>query len=59
MKESLITFIVVFTYLYFTISWIVNVFQFITLDFQEPYKEEFIKAFGILIPPLSGITVWL
>lgn len=59
MKDSLITLSVVGIYLYLIISWIVNAFQFFTLDFEEPYKEEFIKAAGLLIPPLSGITVWL
>lgn len=58
-SSSLITAFIVGLYLYLVVAWIINVFQFVALDFQEPYKEEFVKAAGILIPPLSGITVWL
>lgn len=43
---------------YFGITWIVNLIQFIQCDFAEPYKEEVIKALGVFIPGVSGITVW-
>ena len=42
---------------YFGVCWIVNIIQLISCDFEPSYKEEVIKAIG-LIGPAAGITVW-
>jgi len=44
-------------YGYFGVCWIVNIIQLINCDFEPSYKEEVIKAIG-LIGPTAGITVW-
>ena len=40
------------------IAWFVNLVQFFMCDFESPFKEEIIHAFGIFMPPISVITVW-
>lgn len=44
--------------LYMGLSWVINLIQFFKLDFNEPYKDEIIKLIGVVVPPLSSITVW-
>lgn len=44
--------------LYMGLCWITNLIQFFKLDFNEPYKDEIIKLIGVVVPPLSSITVW-
>lgn len=51
-------FVTILPYVYLTFSWLVNAYQFFCLDFEPSYKEEIIKALGLFIPPLSGVTVW-
>lgn len=41
------------------ISWIVNLIKLIQCDFASPFKEEVIHLLGVLVPPISLITVWL
>lgn len=50
-------FVIIF-YAYLVISWFVNAYHFFCLDFEPSYRDEIIKALGLFIPPLSGITVW-
>lgn len=45
-------------YAFFIICWIVNLVQFLKCDFEAPYREEIIKLVGIIIAPVSAITVW-
>ena len=51
-------FVTILFYVYLISSWFVNAYQFFCLDFEPSYREEIIKAVGLFIPPLSGITVW-
>lgn len=44
--------------LYMGLSWVINLIQFFKLDFNEPYKDEIIKLIGVVVPPLSSVTVW-
>ena len=48
----------IFFAIYFTVSWIVNLIQFIGCDFAEPYKDEVIYGIGVFIPPAAMVTVW-
>jgi len=45
-------------WIYIVICWVVNVIKVLNCDFASPYKEEVIGLLGVVIPPLSGITVW-
>ena len=48
----------IFLVIYTIIAWFINLFHFLNCDFESPYKEEFIKALGVFMPPVSAITVW-
>ena len=37
---------------------VINIIQFFSLDFDPIGKTEVIKAIGVFIPPLAGITVY-
>ncbi len=50
-------FVIVF-YAYLVISWFINAYQLLQLDFEPSYRDEVVKAVGLFIPPLSGVTVW-
>ena len=43
--------------LYAFVSWFVNIYMFLTCDFEGPWKDEIIHGLG-LWPILSWITVW-
>ena len=45
-------------WIYEIICWIINIIQFFSLDFDPIGKTEVIKAIGVFIPPLAGITVY-
>ena len=45
-------------YIYFIASWVINLIQFISCDFAEPYREEVIKGLGVFLGLLSVVTVW-
>lgn len=51
-------FVTILPYVYLTVSWFVNAYQFFCLDFEPSYRDEIIKALGLFIPPLSDVTVW-
>lgn len=51
-------YLIIGIYIYFIVAWIINLVQFFQCDFAEPYKEEVIKAIGIFLVPIAGITVW-
>ena len=42
----------------FVIAYITNIVKLLLCDFASPYKEEFIHALGIFIPPASFVTVF-
>jgi hypothetical protein len=44
-------------WLYFIVSWIINLVKLISCDFEGPWKDEIVHAIG-LIGPAAGITVW-
>lgn len=45
--------------LYLIICWIINIIGLFNLSFDGPsYKIEIIKAIGVIVPPLAGITVY-
>ena len=44
---------------YTTITWFINIIRFLTCDFSAPWKEEIITGLGILIPPLTWVSVWM
>lgn len=46
-------------YIYFAITYIINLVQFFKCDFASPYKDEIIHGIGVFIPPLNCVTVWL
>lgn len=48
----------IIVWIYLLASWIINAVHFFQCDFEGPWKEEVIKGIGIVIFPLSGITVW-
>jgi hypothetical protein len=54
MKAPIITILI---YAYFTIAWIINLIQFCSCDFKEPYKREIIKGVGLA--GFSFATVWI
>ena len=39
-------------------SWIYNGFKLASCDFESSYKCEVIHGAGLIIPPISVITVW-
>lgn len=43
----------------FGIGWILNIINFVKLDFKEPYKAEIIRGVGIPIVPIGGILGYL
>ena len=45
-------------YLYWGISWIVNLIKFIKCDFDGPWKEEIIHGVGVFFALPSVVTVW-
>ncbi len=51
-------YLVIFFYVYLVISWLINAYQLLQLDFEPSYRDEVIKAVGLFMPPLSGVTVW-
>ena len=57
MKE----FIVIFLILLWTalgVGWIINLVDFIRLDFKPPYKAEIIRGIGV-VTGLGGIVGWI
>lgn len=38
--------------------WVINFIKFTECDFEENYKCELIHGIGVVVPPLSYITVW-
>lgn len=46
-------------WIYVGICWVVNIVQLISCDFDTPWKDEIIHIIGLVIPPASGVTVWL
>lgn len=50
--------IVLLIWIYGVIAWIVNLFKFVTCDFDAPWKDEIIRAVGLFIPPCSMVTCW-
>lgn len=45
-------------YLYIIIAYCVNVYQLVTCDFEEPWKEEIVRVLG-LFTPTYWVTVWM
>lgn len=43
----------------FGIGWILNIIDFVKLDFKEPYKAEIIRGIGIPAAPIGGILGYL
>ena len=43
----------------YLIVWGWNVTKFLSCDFQAPYKCEVVHGIGVVIPPVSIITVWI
>ena len=39
-------------------SWFINIYKLTQCDFQSPYKGEILHAVGIIVAPVSVITVW-
>jgi hypothetical protein len=46
-------------WIYTTVCWIINLVRFVSCDFVEPFREEVIYGLGVLIPPISWVTVWM
>jgi hypothetical protein len=40
-------------------SWVYNIIQFFSCDFDPIGKEEVLKGLGMFIAPLSMITAWI
>jgi len=40
-------------------SWVVNLKQFLSCDFDPVNKQEIVKGIGVFIPPAAIITVWV
>ena len=38
--------------------WVINGIKFTECDFKSDYKCEAIHGAGVVVPPLSWITVW-
>ncbi len=43
----------------FAFSWIGNAYKLINSDFDSPLRAEFFHGVGLVIPPISIITVWV
>lgn len=42
-----------------TLCWIINLVQFVSSDFEEPYGREIVKAVGVVVPVTSCITMFI
>lgn len=52
-------FLIMLAWFYTITCWFYNVYLLFKCDFDAPFKDEIIHLIGVVIPPLSGITVWL
>lgn len=55
---TLIELIIVISFFSFGVSWIWNTVKLASCDFEPNYKCEAIHGVGVVIPPLSIVTVW-
>ena len=45
-------------WLFFIVTWVINLVQFCKCDFEQPLKKEVIKGVGVFIPPAAAVTVF-
>lgn len=41
------------------VSWCLNVYKLVTLDFEPSYKAEVVRAVGVFVPPVSYVCAWV
>lgn len=41
------------------IGWCMNAYKFVCSDFESPYKSEVVRAIGLFVPPVGGITGYM
>lgn len=39
-------------------GWCINIYKFLSADFESPYKAEIIRGIGIPVPPVGVISGW-
>lgn len=39
--------------------WVINAVKFLDCDFKPDYKCEVVHGIGVVIPPMSYLTVWI
>jgi len=51
--------ILVIAFMLFAVcAFLVNAYKLIQCDYESPWKCEAVHALGLVVPPLSLITVW-
>lgn len=41
------------------VAWGVNITQLLNDDFEPTYKSEVIHIIGVVVPPITLVTVWM
>ena len=55
---TIVELLVVFVLVFVIGGWVWNSVKLTSCDFESNYKCEFIHGAGLVVPPLSIVTVW-
>lgn len=56
MKDEGAGFLIIIFYIVLLLGWCLNIYKFVTSDFEEPYKNEIIRGVGIPVFIVGSIA---